>query len=114
MELLVEAFIFIWHLIIGWFGVFMWSFGLFHIEKDKADNANQKLDWEDYKQKNWDNWVWTAICAIPVVLFEDVILGIIFFTWSELPPIKDAVFLLAGPLSLAIVWGIKWIKNKFQ
>jgi hypothetical protein len=107
-----ELLIFAWHLFISLFGAILWNFGLFRNAKNKAEKENLILDWSIYKRGHWEDWIWSILCALPLVWFMKDFIHLMN-VYYELPE-YEGYYLLAGPLSMAIGYGINWVINKFD
>lgn len=101
------------HFMIAIFGAAAWCFGLFRLEKNKSEKEipKRKLNWEEYKSDNWEDWVWAFILSFPIVKYSSDLFDIVNKFYDL--PIYDAYYLCAGPLSVAVGYGMNWIVNKF-
>lgn len=102
------------HFMIAIFGAAAWCFGLFRLEKNKAEKEipKRKLNWEEYKSDNWEDWVWTFILSFPIVKYSSDLFDIVNKFYDL--PIYEVYYLCAGPLSVAVGYGMNWIINKFS
>jgi hypothetical protein len=63
--------------LLGWLA---WNFGLFSIEKDKADDEGKPFSVKHYTQKYWDNWL-LSLLFVPIL----VIIGIKGLGFAAIP-----------------------------
>jgi hypothetical protein len=101
---------------IAFFGSVLWNFFLFTKAKNAADDDNQDFPYQKYFKKNWDNWVFTAICAPVLVWYgEDIVKALAGWTGWQLTFYKF-YYLGAGILVELIYVGsavlMKW-KDSF-
>lgn len=102
------------HFLIAIFGAALFCFGLFRNEKNKAEKEipKRKLNWEEYKSDNWEDWAWTFLWSFPIVKYSYDFFDILNKYYEV--PIYEVYYLGAGPLSVAIGYGINWVINKFS
>lgn len=101
--------------ILGW-AAFNWF--KFIIVKDEYDDRNESFPFSAYKDKNWENWVGTAIGATILLVLGQEVFHIIklsegFFTIPEGLGWSDAYYLMSGVLTEAAIWAIKSLNRKF-
>lgn len=54
------------------YGWFFCNFAMFFWYKEKLDDENKKFTRRnliDYKDKHWDNWVFSALFMVPTIMF---------------------------------------------
>lgn len=99
------------HFLIALFGAAAWCFGLFRFEKNKHDKEGTKLNFDKYKEDNWDDWAWTFMFSFPIVKYSADLFDIVNKFYDL--PIYEAYYLCAGPLSVAVGYGMNWVIKKF-
>lgn len=90
------------------YGTILWLAVGLALTKDKYDDKNEKFNMQDYKQKNWDNWI-LAIVGIPFIAHwgpEATKLIYPDLTWSSMG------YGLSGFIIQALYWGFKEWKGK--
>lgn len=104
--------IFYEHFLIASFGAAAWCFGLFRNEKNKHDKAGTKISFNEYREKNWDDWLWSFVFSLPLVWYMSDFIELMGRVYQL--PEYSAYYLMAGPLSVAAGYGINWVINKFN
>lgn len=105
----MNAFITIW----GWLA---WNFFWFMVEKDKFDDADKKFPFKSYAEKNWENWVWSAI-LIPILLFYARIgMGFDVFGQPDFNHLKwnDAYYPCVGLFSDVVGMLLKLLRKRLS
>lgn len=96
--------------IIGWLA---WNWFWFTVEKDKHDDENKDFDFTDYRKKNWENWVFSAL-LIPILLYYGSRgLGLDVFGIPSFEHLKwsDAFYPCVGLFSDIVGMGLKYLRK---
>ncbi len=97
--------------IIGWLA---WNWFWFTVEKDKSDDLNEAFDFQDYRKKHWENWVFSAL-LIPILLFYGSRgLGLDVFGIPNFEHLQwsDAFYPCVGLFSDIVGMALKWSRKK--
>lgn len=99
--------------LLGWLA---WNFGLFTMEKDKADDEGKDFDIRHYVYCYWDNWVFSAIFIPILIIFGIKGLGLNAVPIGDFEDLQwsDAYYLAAGCLAEIAKYYITLIRKKWN
>lgn len=98
---------------LGWI---IWNFGLFSMEKDKADEKGEDFSIGHYTKCYWDNWL-LSLFIIPILIILGIRgLGLEAIPLADLKGLKwnDIYYLGAGAFAEAVKYYIAVVRKKFM
>lgn len=99
--------------LLGWLA---WNFGLFTMEKDKADDLGKPFDLRHYAACYWDNWLFSLI-FIPILIIMGIRgLGLEALPIGDFEHLKwnDIYYLGAGCFAEIAKYLISTARNKWK
>ena len=95
-------------------GYLVYHVGLFTMATDELDGTRKRFNYKRYQDDNWPNWIFSFIC-VPLILYLAHEIFYYFMEWFGKDwKFNDAIFLLSGPLSDAILIGLKKLKKIYK
>ena len=89
------------------FGVLLYNWLAFTIEKDKFDHKNEPFNFKDYAAKAWDNWIWSLLCVPLIVLKGDQLWYYVMSYYGKDWEFLDVLYLSAGVVAEGLYWLLK-------
>ena len=92
------------HYILAFGGWFLYNLLIFNVSKDKLDEANKPFHWKTYRNKQWDNWLFT-FCLSPFLVYYMSDILVLFGEWLERDiPELEVYYLGCGVLTEVIYY----------
>ena len=89
------------------FGVILYNWLSFTIEKDKFDKEDEPFNFGNYAGKRWDNWIWSLLC-VPLIVFKGEQLWYYAMAYFEKDwQFLDVLYLSAGVVAEGLYWLLK-------
>ena len=89
------------------FGVFLYNWLAFTIEKDKFDKDNKPFEFRDYSSKRWDNWIWSLLCVPLIVVYGEQLWYYVMEYFEKDWKFLDVLYLTAGVVAEGLYWLLK-------
>ena len=98
---------------LGWL---IWNFGLFSMEKDKADEKGLDFSIKHYAKCYWDNWLYSLFFIPLLILLGIKGLGLEAIPMFDVQSLKwsDFYYLGAGFFAEALKYYIALARKKFM
>jgi hypothetical protein len=103
-------------ILITFLGWLAWNFGELSFTKDEYDDAGKKFPFQEFIEKNWDNWIWNAIVAVILLVLGHNVFHIInVFEPIDVLKWGDAYLLVSGFVAQSAKLAYrKWKKLKSE
>ena len=89
------------------FGVLLYNWLSFTIEKDKFDSKSETFNFRDYASKRWDNWIWSLLCVPLIVAKGDQLWYYVMAYYEKDWQFLDILYLSAGVVAEGFYWLLK-------
>lgn len=83
----------------AFFGVILYNFLSFVIEKDKSDDEYKRFSLKAYTKQRWDNWILSLLCVPVVVVYGDQLWYYVMQYFEKDWEFLSVLYLLTGAVA---------------